>query len=73
MVCGQLLTVLIFFACNLMNIVSICAKLQTHTCMKNQHSIRPAAKNSFFSHITCTEGYPPYYYRNNLPNMIFLA
>ena len=31
MVRGQLLTVLIFFACNLMNIVSICAKLQTHT------------------------------------------
>ena len=66
MVCGQLLTILIFLACNLM-----CKITDPH--MKNQHSIRPAAKNSFFSHITCTEGYPPYYYRNNLPNMIFLA
>ena len=60
MVCGQLLTVFIFFACNLMNIVSIkimCKITDPH--MKNQHSIRPAAKNSFFSHITCTEGCPP--------------
>ena len=35
-----------FFACNLMYIVSICAKLQTHT-RTNQHSIRPAAQNTF--------------------------
>ena len=35
-----------FFACNLMYIVSMCAKLHTHT-WTNQHSIRPAAQNTF--------------------------
>ena len=43
------------FSCNHIYIVSLCATLQTHT-WTNQHSIRPAAKNTLFSCITCTGG-----------------